>query len=146
MNGKYRRAVFIVVYSLKGNKVEFLILRRKLHWIGWEFPKGGVEFLETNKRALKREVLEETGLSSVRIEKFKVEGRYKYEKEFPDRKGFVGQTFKLFSAEVKKGRVKLDKLEHSGYKWLSFEKAVKKLKWPNQKKCLRIVNESLRKG
>ena len=119
MRGKYRRAVFIVTYSINKNKVEFLILRRKLHWKGWEFPKGGIEFFEMKRRAVERELNEETGLSP--------------------------QTFSLYSVEVRKGKVRLDEMEHSDYKWVSFDEAIKKLTWPNQRKCLKIVDEFLRK-
>ena len=145
MRGKYRRAVFIVTYSINKNKVEFLILRRKLHWKGWEFPKGGIEFFEMKRRAVERELNEETGLSPVRIKKFNVEGKYKYNKKFVDRKNLAGQTFSLYSVEVKKGQVRLDEMEHSDYKWVSFDEAIKKLTWPNQRKCLKIVDEFLRK-
>jgi hypothetical protein len=40
---KYRKAVFIVVYRRTKNifnkQNKLLILKRKLHWAGWEFPK-----------------------------------------------------------------------------------------------------------
>jgi len=49
----------------------------------------------------------------------------------------------LYSAEVKKGKVKFDKIEHSGYKWMKFKDAVRKLTWKNQKKCLKVVNSCL---
>jgi len=41
----YRKAVFVVVYreTKTGKDRKYLILKRKLHWKGWEFPKGGLE-------------------------------------------------------------------------------------------------------
>jgi len=146
MKKKYRKAVFIVVYSTENKKIFYLILKRKLHWEGWEFPKGGQKSLETKKQSVKREVKEETGLRVLDIKKFNISGKYKYDKKYPDRKGFVGQSFSLYSARVKKDKIKLDKLEHSDYKWISFEKAIEKLKWENQKKGLRIVNSFLEKS
>jgi 8-oxo-dGTP pyrophosphatase MutT (NUDIX family) len=137
---KYRKAVFIVTYLKENDKIYYLILKRKLHWIGWEFPKGGINFLETKKGAVKREIKEETGLDVLKIKKFKVSGKYEYDKEYPDRKGFRGQSYSLYAVEVEKGKVKIDRLEHSSYKWLEFEKAVRELKWPNQKKCMAIVH------
>ena len=62
-----------------------------------------------------------------------------------DRKGFKGQKFSLYSVEVEKKAVSLDRREHEGCEWVPFSQAVKMLKWPNQKKSLRIVNEELRK-
>jgi len=37
----------------------------------------------------------------------------------------------------------LDNREHSDYRWLNFEDAVKKIKWENQRKCLKVVNDWL---
>jgi hypothetical protein len=62
---------------------------------------------------------------------------------FADRPGYIGQTWTLFSAKVNLGKVKLDKKEHSSFLWLPFNKALKKLKWKNQKKCLAVVNKFL---
>ena len=141
---KYRKSVFIVTYAKVGKKIYYLILKRKLHWKGWEFPKGGIDSLEIKKRAVKREINEETGLIPIKIKKFNVKGRFKYHKEFKDRPGLIGQTYSLYSAQVKKGKVRIDKREHTNYKWLEFEDAIKKLKWPNQKKCMRIVHSYLK--
>ena len=50
----------------------------------------------------------------------------------------------LFSAKVKKNKVVLDKHEHTTWKWLNFNDAIRKLTWANQKRALKIVNESLK--
>jgi len=141
---KYRKAIFVVVYSKTNSSVEYLILHRKKHWKGWEFPKGGVEAGESLKKTVSREIKEETGLKALKIRKFKENGKYKYDREFADRKGLIGQSYSLFSAEVKKAKVKFDKKEHDGYKWVNFAKAMKVLTWRNQKRCLKIVNSRFR--
>ncbi len=144
--GKFRKAVFVVVYSKSKDKIEYLILKRKLHWKGWEFPKGGLKCFETKKMAVKRETKEETGFKLLSIKKFNFSKKYKYDKEYPDRKGIIGQEFQLYSAEIKNKKIKLDKEEHSNYKWLEFKEAIKKLTWKNQRKCLRIVNEWIKRN
>lgn len=141
---KYRKAVFIVAYSRNNSKIEYLLLKRKLHWNGWEFPKGKIERFELKRMAAKREAEEETGLKILKIKKFGIKGKYLYKKALKDRPGVVGQTYQLFAAEVRKGKVKLDSKEHSDYKWAGFKEAVKKLKWLNQKKCLKVVDEWLK--
>ena len=144
--GKYRRAVFIVIYARdKNGKIEYFILRRKHHWIGWEFSKGGRKLFEPKRLSARREAGEESGLKILKIKRFDYKGRYKYNKEFPDRKGFIGQTFTLFAAEAKKGRVKLDRKEHSGFRWMSFKQALRSVKFANQKKSLKIVDTFLKR-
>ncbi|GIU68613.1 MAG: diadenosine 5'5'''-P1,P4-tetraphosphate pyrophosphohydrolase [Candidatus Pacearchaeota archaeon] len=146
LNKKYRKAVFIVVYSLTKKEPVYLLLKRKLHWKGWEFPKGAIEKNESSIEAVRRELFEETGLYPLKIKKFNYKGRYKYKKILKDRPNFIGQTFSLFAAEVKIKKIKIDKKEHSGFKWLSFSNAYKTLTWPNQKKSLKIVNSWLSKN
>ena len=143
--GKYRKAVFVIVYSNGKNGIEYLLLKRKHHWIGWEFPKGKIEKVESKEKAALREAREETGLKIMKnkIKRFNLSGKYLYHKKLVDRPEVIGQTFTLFSVEAKKGKVKLDRIEHSDYEWLDFDKALKKLKWKNQKQCLKVVNTSL---
>jgi len=146
MKFRYRKAVFILPYAKTKKGVEYLLLRRKLHWKGWEFSKGMIEPKERKEQAVRRELKEETGHKALKgkIKKFNFSGKYKYHKKLPDRPGFIGQTFSLYSAEVKKGRVSLDPKEHSGFKWVNFSKALKMLKFPNQKKSLRMINSWLK--
>ena len=78
---KYRKSVFVVVYSKTKKGVEYLILKRKLHWIGWEFPKGGIKKFESKKRAVRREIKEETGLNPSKISRFNFSGKFNYDKK-----------------------------------------------------------------
>lgn len=139
----YRKGIFVVVYSIIDKKINYFILKRKWHWKGWEFPKGGMEKNESELNSVKREVFEETGQKILQLKKFNVSGKYNYEKKLKDRPGYKGQTYTLFSAQIKKGKIQIDEKEHSTYKWVSFENAIKKLTWANQKKCLKIVNKYL---
>lgn len=144
---KYRRGLFIIIYAIVKGKPQYLVLKRKLHWVGWEFPKGGRRVYETKSMTAKRETKEETGLKILKMKKFNLSGEYKYSKKYPDRKGFDGQSYEaVFAVEVKKSKVQLDKREHSDYRWMNFAEAVRKLKWQNQKRCLRIVNDFLREN
>jgi 8-oxo-dGTP pyrophosphatase MutT (NUDIX family) len=141
--GKFRKAVFAVAYCVNTNKeIEYVILKRKKHWKGWEFPKGKIENFEFKRRTARREVEEETGLKVLKIKKFGTKGLYKYKKNLKDRPNIIGQTYTLFAVEVRKINEKIivDKKEHDFGKWVSFDKAYKLLKWSNQNKCLKIVN------
>jgi len=142
---KYRPAIFIVVYHMNKHlkQLIYLILKRKKHWKGWEFPKGGVEKGESEIKTLKREIKEECGLNIIKIKRYGIGGKYKYPKNFKERPGFIGQTYSLYSVQVKEGKVKIDKREHSDFKWLDFNSAKKIITYNNQRKCLRIVHDSL---
>ncbi|MCL5730173.1 MAG: NFACT RNA binding domain-containing protein [Candidatus Pacearchaeota archaeon] len=142
-SGVYRLGVFIVVYSKQGNKIEYLVLKRKLHWKGWEFPKEGLNENEKEEDAVRRGVKEETGLNIIgQIKKFNVNGKYRYPKKLPDRPGFIGQTYSLYAVEVGKGKIKMDSHEHSAYDWLEFKEAYERITRQDQKRCLFIVNSS----
>lgn len=144
---KFRKGVFIVGYTLNKYGIpRYLILKRKLHWKGFEFPKGGKNLLETNYMAALREVKEETGLNVSKLKNHHIYGRYFYKKKFLDRKGIVGQSYVLFSAQLKEGRIKLDEREHSGYEWIYFNSAIKKLSHENQRESLRMVDKWINKN
>lgn len=143
MKGNFRRGVFFVVYKREKGKIKYLVLKRKLHWTGWEFPKGGIEKFETKRSSVKRELFEETSLAPIKIKKFSYSGKYLYPKRLSDRPGMIGQTFTLYSVEVNPGKVKIDKKEHTSSKWLSYFEAQKILTYENQKNALKIVNDWL---
>lgn len=142
---RYRKAIFAVAYTISENGVEYILLKRKKHWKGWEFPKGKIERFELKKKTAKRELFEETGLKAVSVKRFRqINGKYLYDHELKDRPGVVGQTFHLFAIEVEKpldGKIKIDPKEHYKGEWLSFKDAYKKLTWDDQKRCLKIVDE-----
>ncbi len=138
---KYRKGVFIVAYKIIKNKPKYLLLKRKLHWKGWEFPKGGKEPKESNLETIHRELKEETNLNPIKINKHNLKGKYKYTNKIE--RPYIGQTFTLYSVKVQNQKVIIDKREHSSYKWLDFKKAREFLTWDNQKKSLEIVNNSL---
>ena len=139
---KYRKGIFIVVYRKEKNNLLYLILKRKLHWKGGEFPKGGIEKGEKIQKTILRELKEEIGRKPIKITNYNVKGKYKYKIKLKDRP-FIGQTFSLYSAEIKSKKIKIDKVEHSAYVWKTFKEAKKMLTWKNQKKCLGIVDKFL---
>jgi 8-oxo-dGTP pyrophosphatase MutT (NUDIX family) len=142
MYRKYRKGVFCVVYA--GKRPMYLLLHRKLHWEGWELPKGGKKARERLKNTVKREVKEETGLNASNIQGYKFRGLFVYDKKTQAERKVRGFKYALLSCEVKKNRVRVAK-EHDDFKWATYAKALKLLTWPDQKKCLRIVNNSLKK-
>ena len=141
----YRKSVFIVVYRIENNKPSYLLLKRHKHWKGWEFPKGGYEKKENSLDVVKREVYEETNNKPQNIIKHPFSGRYEYQKCLKDRPNIVGQTFSLYSAEIKSKKIEFDEWEHLDFCWCSLKEAIKLLKWENQKEGIMIVNDFLTK-
>lgn len=132
----YRKGVLGVVIN-KDKK--FLILYRKLHWRGWEFPKGGINKGEKEDEALSREVEEETGLHVRIICKLSYLITYHYPKDFikktkTEYKGAHQSVYLAFA----NGRVKLSQ-EHSKFRWVSYKEACKLLKHRTQKKALDVA-------
>ena len=102
-----------VVAAILENNDKILIARRKSgkNMAGfWEFPGGKKEINESDKEALKRELMEELSIE-VELKNYIGESVYTY----PDK------TIKLtaYSGVITKGKIILS--DHDEYKWVSFE-------------------------
>ena len=131
------KSVGCVLFRFENNEPKFLLLHYKAGH--WGFPKGHVEAGETEKETLLRELREETSLTDVQIVPgFKQQTSYFF-------KGRDGTTFKevvFYLLESNTGRVRLSH-EHTGFQWLPFEKAVKKLSFKNTKNVLSRARDFL---
>jgi len=141
MYKKYRKGIFCIAYS--GHPIRYLLLHIKLHWKGWEFPKGGSLARERPENTVKRELMEETGLRPIHIKRFPVKGSFIYDKKTQAELRVKGFRYVLFSAKVEKGKVRLSKKEHDGYRWCSYQQALKLLTWPDQRKYIKIVRRAI---
>ena len=141
MYKKYRKGVFIVLYTKP--PISYLLLHRKLHWKGWEFPKGGSLAKERVENTVVRELREEVGLRALDCKRFPVRGRFSYDKKTQRERKAVGFAWVLFACLIKRGKVRISKREHDGYRWCSYGQARKLLSWQNQKRCLKLVNDYL---
>jgi 8-oxo-dGTP diphosphatase len=108
-----RTEIKILVKSAIYHKGKVLLVRRhKDDGLGgyWEFPGGNVEFLETRKQTIIREVLEETGLKIRKLKELNtIDVTLKKEK-----KHFIVICYK---AESPTDKIKLSK-EHDAYEWV----------------------------
>jgi 8-oxo-dGTP pyrophosphatase MutT (NUDIX family) len=125
-----------VIFRREEGKIFYLLLRyprggrRKDCY--WDFPKGHIDKGEKIIDTAKREVAEETGLTDVSfLEGFKETFKYFFKLKEENILKFV--TF--FLAETKTKKVKISS-EHTGYIWLSYEKALKKITYENAKNIL----------
>ena len=107
---------------IQNSKGELLLLKRlpqKSQGDLWGFPGGKIDSDETPKVAAQREVYEETGLELN-------ENDLKFLKLFNFDFGEKQVDFHLFSAMLPEtSEIKINPGEHSAYKWLSLEEAIK---------------------
>lgn len=132
--------VQVTIYRWRDGQLEFLLLKRvKEDGNFWQPVTGHVKGTETVADTLKREVVEETGIS-----KFKdlTEQLYSYEWYSEDQRE-KGIDL-VFGAEVRPDtEVKLNPAEHEAYEWLPYADALKRLKWDGNKESLRRLHDRL---
>ncbi len=122
----------------KNGKEKFLLLHYgKGHW---DFPKGHIEEGEAELDAAIREAEEETGISDLKI----LDGfREKITYFFMAGKNLVHKEVVFFAAETKTKSIKISH-EHTGFEWLDFDSALKKLSFKNSRDVLKKANEFLK--
>lgn len=107
----------IVYREVKGAR-EYLVLFQKGSKT-WSFPKGHVEFHETEKQTAVREVFEETGLSIELIDGFRKTLFYR----LPPKR-LKEKTVVLFLAKTE-DEPRINKKEIIDYRWVSYNDALK---------------------
>ncbi|HSD50796.1 MAG TPA: NUDIX domain-containing protein, partial [Candidatus Methylomirabilis sp.] len=98
----------------------------------WDFPKGHIEAGEDPQITAVRELQEETGIRNARfVPGFKEGMRYFYRKAG---EGMLKVVI-FFLAETASGNITLSD-EHTGYLWLPYEPALKRLTFKNARDLL----------
>jgi 8-oxo-dGTP pyrophosphatase MutT (NUDIX family) len=118
----------VILFREQGQR-EYLVLDYGSHW---DFPKGHMEPGEDPQTTAARELQEETGIRDARfIPGFKESMRYFYRKAG---EGMLKVVI-FFLAGTPTGDITLSH-EHSGYTWLPFEAALKRLTFKNARDLL----------
>lgn len=150
INSTKRIQIECIVFREKNNNYEFLLLKRVQKKGGfWQPPCGKLEKKDKSKlNTAYRELLEETNISKEKILKiiqgvycFVIENHYLTGKPIPPIHEYV------YGFEVDpKVKVSVHNnicQEHEDFKWVHFEKALKLLKWDNNKTALIKLNSLL---
>jgi 8-oxo-dGTP pyrophosphatase MutT (NUDIX family) len=105
-----------------------------LRWKGWETLKETLEKKETPIEALKRGIVEETGLKDFEI----IESLGEKEKWISQGNNyFIVDTFLVQVDMNRKISLKQEIIEHDKYEWVDRETAIERLTWPKTKGLFR---------
>jgi 8-oxo-dGTP pyrophosphatase MutT (NUDIX family) len=127
-----------VLYFLDaGSNLNYLILNYSFGH--WDFPKGNIEDGESELDTIKREIMEETGITDIKfMDGFRQRISYKYKK----RSKLVNKSVIYYIVETKSNKVTLS-FEHVDFAWLNFNDALNRLSFDNSKKILKDANDFL---
>lgn len=82
-----------VVFGFDGNDLKVLLIERGLEPFGWAFPGGFMRMSETIEECAKRELEEETGLETTRLEQFHIFSDINRDPRYKDENRVVTTAF-----------------------------------------------------
>lgn len=121
-----------VLFTLIDGKRYYILIKNMSGHVG--FPKGHVEFGEDENATALREVYEETGVTTKLISGFRESYSYLIN-------GFVRKEAVYYVAPFNRDDVKMDIMEISEYKLVTFEEAISILNYPHDRNVLRRAND-----
>ena len=141
MQYKQPRSVQVVIFAETSAQRKYLLLRRVASHGGfWQSITGSLEEAETHPQAASREVLEETGfvareeelidLGVVNTFEIAPQWRAKYAP------GVTHNQEVCFALKVEEREVRVDPLEHDGYAWESYDRAIEMVYWESTRRAL----------
>lgn len=137
MSCLFERSSGAVVYRIIHDEVRYLLIKNKRS-ANWGFPKGHVERGETLEQTAIREVLEETGIHIKILPQFAFKSEYTIH-------GNIEKAVTIYLAKTHDTQTVIQKEEIDDYMWLDFDKAMKTLKFVNDRNILKNAREYLSK-
>ncbi len=132
---RYERSCGAVVYRNINGQIRYLLIKNNRS-SNWGFPKGHMEEGETQEETAKREVLEETGINITIVPDFVSKSEYTIQNR-------ISKTVYVYVAGTEDTQTIIQKEEIDDYIWLTYENALKNLKFENDKKILSDAREHL---
>lgn len=131
----YERSCGAVVFRKINEDYRYLLIRNRRS-SNWSFPKGHVEAGESQEDTAMREVLEETGLHINIIPGFISKSQYSIQNK-------IQKTVQLYVATTNDTQTRIQAEEIEDYIWLTYENALRSLKFENDKTILTDAREFL---
>jgi len=123
----------------KNGEVKYLLLHYEAGH--WDYVKGQVEPHESEMETVLRELQEETGITKASfLEGFREVIGYFYRREGKT----VNKEVIFYLVESNESEVRLS-YEHIGFEWLSYEKAMARLTFPNARNILEKADDYLKR-
>ncbi len=133
----YEKTCGAVIYTVNGAERRYFLIKNKSGHIG--FPKGHIEYNETEKETALREVYEECGLKVILSDNFRAEYTFRtLDNTEKTSVFFVGSYEKEAAVTIQQEEVIGDWL-------LTYEQAMEKLNWQQDKEILRKTENFLNK-
>ena len=135
----YRKYAAAIIFRKVKHVSLFLLLHRKQNWRGWEYVKGGLLPGESAINGHGGVLFEETGTKKEKVlSKLPMQITYEWPKAFQkDNRKWKGAIQQVYVVEIFSKNIKLDKKEHSSYKWVTAKAALKLLTYKESKLALR---------
>ncbi len=128
------RSCGAVVWKKRGGRRHYLIIQNRSGHNG--FPKGHMEYGETEPQTALREILEETSLSVELDTSFRAEYRYLVD-------GYIHKSALYFLANYSDGDFRPQKGEVFGIWLLPYEEALEQLDYEQDRRVLRLAEKKL---
>lgn len=137
-----------VIYKLKDNKHSFLLVYSNRN-SQWSFPKGHMESAESEIETARREILEETGIENLKfIDDFRDEIVYEIDAVGaapcrPPNKKIEKHSIFFLACSLDDNETHPQDNEIGKTQWLSFEEALKTLKFDSHRQVLKNACKKL---
>ena len=131
-----KRLIDLYAYRIVEGRPEFLLFKRakgKIYQGQWRMVGGKVEPDETSWQGALRELKEETGLVPIMF------WTIPSVNTFYEHKSDTVHHIPAFAAEIETDQQPILDDEHTEYEWLSLEKAVRRISWPEQQRLLKLT-------
>ena len=131
----YEKSCGVIPYRVRDGKIEYLALFQSGSST-WSFPKGHMEYGETEEQTALREIFEETSLKVSLDTSFRNEYRYLVD-------GYIHKTVLYFLASYNDGAFRPQPGEVFGIWLLPYEDALEKLDYEQDRSVLRMAERKL---